>query len=603
MKKIFSLLLCILIVFSLMPVASYSASQYDGYIELKENKLNEVLLSENHGYEYFVFTPEVTALYNIYSFDSTDTFIYAYDENMNEIAYDDDSGVNTNFSVFLSLEKGKTYSFVVSAYFDVNAYFDICIENISALEIEQLRLGEKHSVTINPNTRRKFFSFTPQTTGYYAFESDYFDQYPYLPENPYVLWYDSHWNALDKDDDSGEDLNCSLACYLTAGQTYYFEATRFYGTWEISYDVTIKETTVAVKTEIIKEPDNISYFADKVEEDIDYSGLELELTYSDGEKLIWKYDEHKDIVGTSIDIMLLKDDAGKYYIYIIAGFSDCSLYLDVSDKKVENISVYSMPELELYENISGYENTSNYDFIYTYEIPKDTMMQIDYSDGTSEIVNYYDKVNNSSFNCKDNQLSGQLWSLGKNPITIEFCSKQTTIYANVVENPVEKITLNTAPTRKYVYGNEAYGKLHSGTYELCPYDFTGLSFNVHYKNGKVRTYTDSDIRNGKIDGYEIYFDSIEISKGGTYQASFRYFEKECQFDVFVYDKIEPKGDIDMDGAITVVDATLIQLHLADLVTLNEAQIFACKVYDYAPTTTILDVLHLQSYIAKLIPEL
>ena len=59
----------------------------------------------------------------------------------------------------------------------------------------------------------------------------------------------------------------------------------------------------------------------------------------------------------------------------------------------------------------------------------------------------------------------------------------------------------------------------------------------------------------------------------------------------------------MDGAITVVDATLIQLHLADLVTLNEAQIFACKVYDYAPTTTILDVLHLQSYIAKLIPEL
>lgn len=602
MKKMFSLLLCIIVVFSVMPVASYGASQYDGYTKLTENKLYEVNLSESHGYEYFVFTPKETAVYNIYSTDIADTFLYVYDNDMNEIAYDDDSGVNNNFSAFLTLEKGQTYSFVVSAYFDMSAYFDIYIENVSVVEPKKLQLDKTQSVTVNPNSRREFFSFTPEQTGYYAFESDCLDQYPYLDENPYAILYDSNWNFVDKDDDSGEDVNCFLACYLTKSQTYYFEATRLSGTWEMSYDVTIKKTEVAVKTEIIKEPDNISYLKDYVEENIDYSGLELELTYSDGKKLLWKYDEPKEIVGTTVDVMLLKDDNGEYYIYIIAGFSDCTLYLDVKDKRVENISVESMSTIELYENISGYMNNGE-DFIYKYKIPKDTMMQIEYSDGSTEIVNYYDKVNNSTFTCKDNQLGGKLWSIGENPVTIEYCSKQTTIYAHVVENPVEKITLNTAPTKKYVYGNTEYGKHGISVYYLYPDDLTGLSFDIHYKDGTVRTCTDKDIVGDNFDGQKITVGSVRISKGGTYKITLSYMNKELQYDVFVYDEVKLKGDVDMDGVITVVDSSLIQMYLADLVNLNEAQIYACKVFENTPDVTILDAIHLQKYIAKLIPEL
>lgn len=602
MKKIFSLLLCIIIVFSVMPVASFSASQYDGYTQLVVDKLYGVDLWENRGYEYFVFTPEVTALYNIYSLGTNDTFIYAYDNAMNEIAYDDDSGVTNNFSAFITLEKGETYSFVVSAYFDWSASFDMYIENVSAVDTKELQLDEKYSVTLNANTRRGLFEFTPSDTGYYAFCSDYYDQYPYLTENPYALLYDSNWNVIDKDDDTGEDLDYWLSCYLVAGETYYFEANRFYGTWEISYDVTIKKTTVAVKTQIIKEPDNIQYLEGYVEDNIDYSGLELELTYSDGEKLIWKYDEQKEIIGTGIDMMLLKDNDGKYYVHIIAGFSECSLYLDVMDKKVENISVYSMSKIELYLNISGYRDYDR-NFIYTYEIPKDTMMQIDYSDGTTEVVNYYDKVNSSSFTHKDNQLAGHLWSSGENPITVEFCGKQTTIYAYVIGNPVEKLTLNSAPTKKYVCGHGAYGTISDGVYKLYPNYFEGLSFNVHYTSGKVKTYTYRDIRNGRIDGYKIEVDWIEVPKGGTYQATLRYFEKELNYDIFVYDQIEPKGDIDMDSKVTIMDATLIQMYLAERVELNEAQIVACKLYSGTAGVGIADVTHLQRYIAKKITNL
>lgn len=608
MKKLLSLLLCMAMVFALIPVASFNAS---GYKTLIAENINHVYLSEAYAYDYYCFMPRETGVYNFYSIGEEDTFIHIYDEFDNELCYDDDSGVENNFNCFVNLEQHKVYYIVVSAYYEKYCNFDFYVENVNRHTENYIELGDEARIILSAGDRKEIIKFTPKQDGYYEFYSCGVEDAEY--DDPYALIYDSQYNLIDKDNDTGEETNFSLSCYLTGGETYYFEATRLYGLWDMPFMVGVRKTEVVVRTKVINEPENTRYFDGFVEETIDYSGLELELTYSDGTKKNWKYDDGQEIVGTPIDVMLLKDDEGKYFIYVIAGFSDCKIYLDVVENPVESISVYPMPKIELYENISGYKKYGRYPdewaYIYRYKIPKDTLMQINYTDGSSKIVNFYDKVDGSHFTYYDEQLTkdgkevNKLWRFGENPITVEYYGKETTIYAQVVENPVEKLTLNTAPTRDYVMWDSEYGGKEGNVYNLHPGDLTGLSFNAHYKDGTTRVFTHEDVESEfSLAGYRYDVDWISITKGGTYKATLRYFEHELTYDVFVYDMIEPKGDIDMDKEISVLDATMIQLYLAGLVELNEAQIFACNVYNDS-TTNIADVTHLQRYVAKIITKL
>lgn len=62
------------------------------------------------------------------------------------------------------------------------------------------------------------------------------------------------------------------------------------------------------------------------------------------------------------------------------------------------------------------------------------------------------------------------------------------------------------------------------------------------------------------------------------------------------------GDVDLDGKVTILDATMIQRHLAKLSTLSSAQLANADT-DRDGTVSILDATRIQRYIAKLIPEL
>lgn len=62
------------------------------------------------------------------------------------------------------------------------------------------------------------------------------------------------------------------------------------------------------------------------------------------------------------------------------------------------------------------------------------------------------------------------------------------------------------------------------------------------------------------------------------------------------------GDTDLDGTVTITDATLIQRHLAKLTELNETQLL-CADTDADGEITILDTTMIQLYLAKLIDRL
>lgn len=58
------------------------------------------------------------------------------------------------------------------------------------------------------------------------------------------------------------------------------------------------------------------------------------------------------------------------------------------------------------------------------------------------------------------------------------------------------------------------------------------------------------------------------------------------------------GDTDLDSDITILDATMVQRHLAKLITLSDDQLLAGNV-DYTDELTILDATHIQRWLAKL----
>ncbi len=611
MKKLLAVMLCVVMLLSVIPSAGFSAYdmpivdplEFGDYSSIFLDDSENIHLYEDDAYVRLMFYPEESGKYRIYSNSYEDTFVRCYNEYGEEIAYDDDGGIDNNFSCIVELQAEKLYYFEVSAYFEYDAYFVVGLTKLSAEGMIEMELSQSYSASSETmDSQYEYFSFTPKDSGYYAF---YCENNDYEEENPHAYLYDSQWNLIDKDDDSGEGRNFSLSAYLEKDKTYYLEVSEVFYVIDFGYSISVKKTEVIVDTEIVEYPTKMTYYEGFVEDMIDYSGLKLKFTYSDGTTLNWEYDE--EIIGTTVELAPYAYENGGYYVYILAGFSCNQFDLNVVENPVESIELYSMTEIELYENISGYRDygrfSDEFDFIYRYKMPEDTLMKINYKDGSEKIASIFDEVDDRKFTYYDKQLknnkANEVWSFGKNPIYVEYYGAETIIYANVVENPVEKLTLNSAPTREYVYGRGAYGGVVEGKYHFRPDDLTGLSFTVHFKDGTTKVLTYEDVQNElTLDGYRYDVEWMSITRGGTYEVTFTYMEKELKYDVFVYDKIEPRGDVNMDGKVTIVDATMMQQYLADLINLNEAQIYTCDL-DGHGDVTVMDATRLQRHVAKI----
>ena len=66
--------------------------------------------------KYFKYVPSTTTTYSFYSTGSYDTYGYIYDSSLTQLASDDDSGSERNFSVTYTLSAGTTYYFGAKLY-------------------------------------------------------------------------------------------------------------------------------------------------------------------------------------------------------------------------------------------------------------------------------------------------------------------------------------------------------------------------------------------------------------------------------------------------------------------------------------------------------
>ena len=85
---------------------------------------------------------------------------------------------------------------------------------------ETLSLNNTRETSVFSANEKRYFKFTPSSTGFYTFESSS----PISPADPKAWLYNSSQVELTSDDDSAGNRNFRISYHLDAGQTYYLAA-------------------------------------------------------------------------------------------------------------------------------------------------------------------------------------------------------------------------------------------------------------------------------------------------------------------------------------------------------------------------------------------
>ena len=531
---------------------------------------------------------------------------------------------------------------------------------VTVKPIPEIHLNERKTVNITESDQYCYYSFTPEKDGYYAF-------YSISDSDTYGYILDSEKYELARDDQGGENSNFKVKYFLNAGEIYFLRA-EYYDSLETgSFEVCVEETVRATNLEIVSPPSDTGYIAE--EPQIDYEGLKLKLTWSDGSVTYWSYDDDDwEINGERIYINLTDfENTGRVYIYC----GDLQTFFEVHpvENPVARIEIVNPSVVgPLIENFDGnWENSYGDEYFKYTPSLSDLQIRIYYTDGTNKTASYYDYVDGYGFHSNDNQQE-EHWTVGsdnrleisylgrsaylsvtviKNPverieivnpsvvkplienadgywddwsadeeyfyyykpdlsdlkiriyytngtnktvwfddydvngsyvdgyyfylydnqeeerwtlgddnyIVISYLGKSAYLPITVIENPVDYITIDSAPTREYIFGDSYYGWLYDdGEYGFSPYDFTGLVLTLHYKDGSTKTYTDADIDERNIDGHSFdieYERFLHESDLGYIPVTFNYMGKSAEYTVLL--KESPVSSIEIVKAPDITE--------------------------------------------------
>ncbi len=131
---------------------------YKTDVEISSSETKTVTVNSG-GTARLLFTPAVSGTYSFYSSSDDDTYVYLFDEDMGELAFDDDSGDSLNFNITYDLYEGNIYYFLVGYYDDTSGSFDVTLE-LTAQHCEHLNtvnvVAVKETCTTNGYTSGVF---------------------------------------------------------------------------------------------------------------------------------------------------------------------------------------------------------------------------------------------------------------------------------------------------------------------------------------------------------------------------------------------------------------------------------------------------------------
>lgn len=169
--------------------------------------------------------------------------------------------------------------------------------------VNLLETGGSYTVT-----EARWFSFTPSEAGQYMIYSDNDTG----DADPCVSLYTVNDGRIAYTRYGGEGSNFRLSRWLDAGVTYFYKAESYYSFSAGSFEVHFEKQQNASSVRIIKYPRQS--YCERIDQDIDYDGLSVEVTYEDKTVEEIRYEYSSQISGDSLQIREpegLYDSAGQ----------------------------------------------------------------------------------------------------------------------------------------------------------------------------------------------------------------------------------------------------------------------------------------------------
>ncbi|MBQ8000761.1 MAG: dockerin type I repeat-containing protein [Ruminococcus sp.] len=368
--------------------------------------------------------------------------------------------------------------------------------------------------------------FTPDKDGWYRF-------YTTGGCDTYATLSNSLGMELAYADDANRDTNFSLKYELSAGRTYYLSVGAYtYGDEESTFSLYVEETVGIESITITKEPDNPTAVKDFEYQTAFCDGMEAEFNMSDGTTQFWSFDQNSLIDGEYVSTDFNTDLLGRFYVEISCQNVSTKFYFTIIDNIIDRIE-YSGSAIEIYENSNGYFDEELGFYHYNYDFPEDASVTVYYTDGTSESGSVYDKFKGGYVDFYDEQYITPWSTESDNFVTLSILEAEAQIPVHILPCPFKSVTLNSAPTKQYIFGDSKWGYMYEGGYELYPEDLSGISFTVEYEDGTKKTYTDKDFDTYEyiLDGYYYNIDYVYAESAGTYETTLYYKGYELTYDI------------------------------------------------------------------------
>ena len=389
MKKLLSLFLAVVLVFSVIPAVVFESSAASGSLPLDM----DVYVTTSAG-EWVVntFRPTEDGIYIFSSSGTYDTLGYiALNEGEAENQYiKDDGGEGNNFAVTYNMRAGVTY-YLGSTLLTGSGSYTVKIVKfeIDDNTIGTITAGKNTSVSVKKANGTKFCSFVPTFSGKYVYcSSGNYDTQGYI--------FDENWSQIAYADVGGAVQNFEMTLDLQAGKTYYVGyATNSYTTatfniliYLVNAISSVSVDTLPEKTVYYKNLDAILTSGGKYSVNLLLSGLKFNVNYANGstETKTHSYSIRGFECETS-----QKLNAGTNNVRFSYMGKASSFEINVNDSPVRDFTIVQQPKKNVYydEDITiakDEEETPIFNILLT-----GMMLKIEYTDGSED----YFRVNSA----------------------------------------------------------------------------------------------------------------------------------------------------------------------------------------------------------------
>ncbi len=292
----------------------------------------------------------------------------------------------------------------------------------------------------------------------------------------------------------------NLVLYMNYGASYFFHVYLTNSQHTISGTVEIYQSYKYVTAmEILSLPYRTTYvrgFVNLTVEDL--YGLTMYVYWADG--TVTYYDAEED--GATIGSFGLQAGLDGSTLYLFCCEAEVSYKLTLIDNPVHSIEIANEEELPtLIEN--GYMAQGVYS---SHPILRKLQIQVNYTDGTSEVLNFTDKMMGYNFEIDTAVLNGPDQN---NVIQVSLLGRGVVFHPKFAPTNVESLELVSAP--KPLDGNTDYRVVSYDGKWAYDHDWggklNGMVFKINYTDGTSETLTYNDLTFPNLDA--LFFDMPE----------------------------------------------------------------------------------------------